>query len=167
MALMKRLSLGDRVPRDLRDDLAEEWQAELEFVLTGAEGMPLTRLVRGIRYTAGLLHGSDRMNLVWAAPYILFLMLLAMFRQMLRRDELRWREIQELRALHASLYPDCTECLGPRATHEPAPARKATGSAEGPKRHQSVRGPGATLGRSYRARDRAAASPCHWYRCGC
>lgn len=44
-----------RVPRDLRDDLAAEWTAELEFVLTGTEGPPLTRLVRGIRYSAGLL----------------------------------------------------------------------------------------------------------------
>jgi hypothetical protein len=45
-----------RVPRaDLRDDLAAEWNAELEFVLTGTDGLPLTRLMRGVRYSTGLL----------------------------------------------------------------------------------------------------------------
>jgi hypothetical protein len=44
-----------RVPRELRDDLAAEWHAELEFLLTGTGGMPVTRVVRGIRYSAGLL----------------------------------------------------------------------------------------------------------------
>jgi hypothetical protein len=44
-----------RVAPELRDDLVAEWRAELEFLLTDTEGMPLTRLVRGIRYSAGLL----------------------------------------------------------------------------------------------------------------
>jgi hypothetical protein len=44
-----------RVPQELRDDLAAEWEAELAFLLTGTEGLPVTRLARGIRYSAGLL----------------------------------------------------------------------------------------------------------------
>ena len=44
-----------RLPRDLRDDLASEWQAELHHVLHDTEGMPHTRLWRGIRYSTGLL----------------------------------------------------------------------------------------------------------------
>jgi hypothetical protein len=44
-----------RLPRELRDDVAAEWRAELDFALRGADGMPLTRLLRGIRYAAGLL----------------------------------------------------------------------------------------------------------------
>jgi hypothetical protein len=47
-----------RVPAGMREDLAAEWTAELEFVLTGTDGMPLTRLVRGIRYSAGLLKSA-------------------------------------------------------------------------------------------------------------
>jgi hypothetical protein len=44
-----------RLPQELRDDVAAEWRAELDFALRGADGMPLTRLLRGIRYAAGLL----------------------------------------------------------------------------------------------------------------
>lgn len=44
-----------QVPRELRDDLAAEWTAELAFVLSGTEGLPVTGLVRGIRYSVGLL----------------------------------------------------------------------------------------------------------------
>jgi hypothetical protein len=44
-----------RLPRELRDDLAAEWRAELYHVLHGREGRPLTRLLRGIRYSAGLV----------------------------------------------------------------------------------------------------------------
>jgi hypothetical protein len=44
-----------RLPYDLRGELAAEWTAELEFVLCGTEGIPLTRLWRGIRFSAGLL----------------------------------------------------------------------------------------------------------------
>jgi hypothetical protein len=47
-----------QVPPELRDDLAAEWNAELEFLLTGTDGMPLTRLVRGIRYSAALLFSA-------------------------------------------------------------------------------------------------------------
>jgi hypothetical protein len=44
-----------RLPRELRDDVAAEWRAELDFALRGADGMPLTSLLRGISYAAGLL----------------------------------------------------------------------------------------------------------------
>ncbi len=44
-----------RLPRELRDDVAAEWRAELDFVLSGTDGEPITRLLRGIRYSAGLL----------------------------------------------------------------------------------------------------------------
>jgi hypothetical protein len=76
-----------RVPRDLRDDLAAEWKAELEFVLTGTDGLPLTRLVRGIRYATGLLlsareitnglaHGdSNRVRRLTAAVLAIMLLL--------------------------------------------------------------------------------------------
>lgn len=47
-----------RLPRDLRDDLAAEWDAELEFVVSETDGMPLTRLARGIRYSGGLLFSA-------------------------------------------------------------------------------------------------------------
>jgi hypothetical protein len=44
-----------RVPDELRAELAAEWTAVLELVLRGTEGMPLTKLWRGIRYASGLL----------------------------------------------------------------------------------------------------------------
>jgi hypothetical protein len=44
-----------RLPRELREEVAAEWRAELDFALRGADGRPLTRLLRGIRYAAGLL----------------------------------------------------------------------------------------------------------------
>lgn len=44
-----------RIPRELREDLADEWNAELEHVLTGNDDMPVTWLVRGIRCSACLL----------------------------------------------------------------------------------------------------------------
>jgi len=50
-----------RLPSDVRQDLAEEWTAELHEILRGAEALPVTRLYRGTRYGLGLL---------WAAPSI-------------------------------------------------------------------------------------------------
>jgi hypothetical protein len=44
-----------RLPRELREEVAAEWRAELDFALHCADGRPLTRLLRGIRYAAGLL----------------------------------------------------------------------------------------------------------------
>jgi hypothetical protein len=47
------------IPKVARHDFANEWNAELEFVVYGTEGMPLTRLFRGIIFSAGLvLHGA-------------------------------------------------------------------------------------------------------------
>lgn len=37
----------------------EEWQPELDYILTAAEGLPLTRLLKGIRYAVCLLHGAS------------------------------------------------------------------------------------------------------------
>jgi hypothetical protein len=48
-----RLALH-RVPVDLRDDLAAEWDSELGFVLVGTEGLPLTRLLRGTTFAVGI-----------------------------------------------------------------------------------------------------------------
>ena len=44
-----------RLPPDVRDDLTEEWTAELHEILRGAEALPVTRLYRGTRYALGLL----------------------------------------------------------------------------------------------------------------
>jgi len=44
-----------RIPRAARYDAVVEWRAELEFILGDTEGMPLTRLLRGIRYAISLL----------------------------------------------------------------------------------------------------------------
>jgi hypothetical protein len=47
-----------RLPRELRDDMAAEWRAELHFVLHGTEGLPLARLLRGIRYSLGMVKSA-------------------------------------------------------------------------------------------------------------
>jgi hypothetical protein len=47
-----------RLPRELRDDMAAEWRAELNFLLHSTEGMPLTRLLRGIRYSLGMVKSA-------------------------------------------------------------------------------------------------------------
>jgi len=44
-----------RLPANLRDDIGGEWQAELDHILHRAKLYPLTRLVVGVRYAAGLL----------------------------------------------------------------------------------------------------------------
>ena len=51
-----------RVPRGTRDDVLAEWRAELGFILSDTDGLPLTRLIRGMRYSASLLRllGSVR-----------------------------------------------------------------------------------------------------------
>jgi hypothetical protein len=47
-----------RLPSDVREDLAEEWTAELHEILRGAEALPVTRLYRGTRYGLGLLRAA-------------------------------------------------------------------------------------------------------------
>jgi hypothetical protein len=44
-----------RVPADLRRELYDEWTAELEEVLRGAQAPPITRLVLGTLFAGGLL----------------------------------------------------------------------------------------------------------------
>jgi hypothetical protein len=48
-----------RLPPDVREDLAEEWTAELHEILHGAEALPVTRLYRGTRYALGLLRTAS------------------------------------------------------------------------------------------------------------
>jgi hypothetical protein len=45
-----------RAPVEVRAELREEWDAEPHEILRGAEALPITRLVIGTRYAAGLLH---------------------------------------------------------------------------------------------------------------
>jgi DNA-binding transcriptional MerR regulator len=47
-----------RLPRQARDDLTGEWRAELDFILRDTDGLPVTRLLRGMRYAIGLLRVS-------------------------------------------------------------------------------------------------------------
>ncbi|MGW3769947.1 hypothetical protein [Actinomadura verrucosospora] len=51
---------GHRLPYDVRSDLVEEWEAELEAVLTPAAGLPITRLIVGTRYSLGLLRVAPK-----------------------------------------------------------------------------------------------------------
>lgn len=44
-----------QIPRTARDDMTDEWSAELEYILRGTEGLPVTRLLRGVTYSADLL----------------------------------------------------------------------------------------------------------------
>jgi ABC-type multidrug transport system fused ATPase/permease subunit len=204
---------GARIPGELRDDLVAEWNAELEFVLTGTDGMPLTRLVRGIRYSAGLLlsareitdeltrgdvslvarvvrlgigiiaavigcggvvsgialagyhgygitasvgqtcmalswviggitavlgrftgpriacisllacaanvafylHQADVVHLIWSALDFCVPLAVVALKLWTRRGDRLWREYQELRDAHATLYPDCAKCFGATA----------------------------------------------------
>jgi DNA-binding transcriptional MerR regulator len=49
---------ASRFPRQARDDIADEWRAELDFILRDTDGLPVTRLLRGMRYAIGLLRVS-------------------------------------------------------------------------------------------------------------
>jgi DNA-binding transcriptional MerR regulator len=46
---------GSRLPREARDDVADEWRAELDFILRDTDGLPITRLLRGMHFAVGLL----------------------------------------------------------------------------------------------------------------
>jgi hypothetical protein len=61
---------GRRLPHDVRDDLTDEWEAELGAILAQAAGLPITRLVVGTRYSLGLLRVAPRVagELTGAAP---------------------------------------------------------------------------------------------------
>jgi DNA-binding transcriptional MerR regulator len=47
-----------RLPASSRSDLADEWCSELAFIVNDTEGLPVTRLLRGVRFAG---------SLVWAA----------------------------------------------------------------------------------------------------
>ena len=47
-----------RLPEEAREDVADEWRGELAFVLRDTDGLPLTRLLRGIRFAMGLVWSS-------------------------------------------------------------------------------------------------------------
>ncbi len=51
-----------RLPADMRAEWTYDWRVELQYILRGAEALPITRLLRGIRYAVGVL--------VWGAPRI-------------------------------------------------------------------------------------------------
>jgi DNA helicase HerA-like ATPase len=44
-----------RIPRDVRGDITAEWNAELYYILRGTEGLPVTRLLRGVTYSVDLV----------------------------------------------------------------------------------------------------------------
>jgi DNA-binding transcriptional MerR regulator len=44
-----------RLPEHSRSDLADEWLSELAFIVNDTEGLPVTRLLRGIRFAGSLL----------------------------------------------------------------------------------------------------------------
>lgn len=54
--LIRLAALG--LPREMRDDTAAEWQAELACVLRDTDGLPLTRLLRGVLYAAGMFRAA-------------------------------------------------------------------------------------------------------------
>jgi hypothetical protein len=43
-----------RLPQDVRSDLADEWTAELGFIVSETDGLPVTRLLRGLHFAASL-----------------------------------------------------------------------------------------------------------------
>jgi transcriptional regulator with XRE-family HTH domain len=49
-----------RLPEDSRNDLYDEWSAELHAALHATEGRPLARLILGTRFAAGLLRSARR-----------------------------------------------------------------------------------------------------------
>jgi hypothetical protein len=51
-----------RLSAELREDRLNEWTGELNEFLNGTEARPVTRLVRGIHYAAGLLYAAPRID---------------------------------------------------------------------------------------------------------
>ncbi|GAA4449389.1 PH domain-containing protein [Phytohabitans houttuyneae] len=49
---------GRRLPAQLRREHLEAWEGELHHIIRGAEALPITRLWRGIRFSAGLLRSA-------------------------------------------------------------------------------------------------------------
>lgn len=46
------------LPKEIRDDTVAEWQAELASVLRDTDGLPLTRLLRGVLYAADMFRAA-------------------------------------------------------------------------------------------------------------
>lgn len=46
---------GKRLPIRIRAEYLDEWLSELDYVLRETDGLPVTRLIRGSRYAAGVL----------------------------------------------------------------------------------------------------------------
>ena len=44
-----------RLPEDSRSELVDEWLRELAHIVNGTEGLPITRLLRGLRFAGSLL----------------------------------------------------------------------------------------------------------------
>jgi mycothiol system anti-sigma-R factor len=57
-----------RLPDQLRAEQRDEWTAELYEVLRGAEALPITRLLRGTCYAAGLLRTAGDIGRQLATP---------------------------------------------------------------------------------------------------
>lgn len=51
-----------RLPVSLREELSDEWSAELAEILSGSEALPVTRLWVGTRFAIGLLLSSPRVG---------------------------------------------------------------------------------------------------------
>ena len=47
-----------RLPDDVREDLRDDWLAELEIFLHGCEALPVTRLIRGTGFALGLVRAA-------------------------------------------------------------------------------------------------------------
>lgn len=56
-----------RLPRSVRQEIAEEWTAELDYLLWHEKALPLTRVLLGVRYATGLLISSGRIGRMAAA----------------------------------------------------------------------------------------------------
>lgn len=58
-----------RLPSSIRQETAEEWSAELRFLLDDEKELPLTRVLLSFRYAVGLLVGAGRIGrMVEAEP---------------------------------------------------------------------------------------------------
>jgi hypothetical protein len=55
--LVLRLAIA-RLPGSVREDLAEEWRAELAVILEHSQELPVTRLLTGLRFAGGLLRSA-------------------------------------------------------------------------------------------------------------
>jgi ubiquitin-like protein Pup len=51
---------ASRIPREFREGLYEEWEAELIYELRNTAERPITRLLAGMRYASSLVRGSKK-----------------------------------------------------------------------------------------------------------